>query len=134
MKTAVIGVGVIGNVHMGILLEQGITPVAICDVDESKTAKYPQIKAYTDYKEMLDKEQPDIVHVCTPHYLHAEMVIYALERNINVLCEKPLCMSSEEIEAVLKGPCALQGRSVHYPRRAYGSSRSYRRSGDLRKI
>lgn len=102
MKTAVIGVGVIGNVHMGILLEQGITPVAICDVDESKTAKYPRIKAYTDYKEMLDKEQPDIVHVCTPHYLHAEMVIYALERNINVLCEKPLCMSSEEIEAVLK--------------------------------
>lgn len=102
MKTAVIGVGVIGNVHLGILLDQGITPVAICDVDESKTAKYPQIKAYTDYKEMLDKEQPDIVHICTPHYLHAEMTIYALERNINVLCEKPLCMNNEEIEEVLK--------------------------------
>ena len=101
MKTVVIGVGVIGNVHMEILLDQGITPVAICDVDESKTAKFPQIKAYTDYKEMLDREKPDIVHVCTPHYLHAEMAVYALERNINVLCEKPLCMSKEEIEAVL---------------------------------
>ena len=102
MKTAVIGVGVIGNVHLGILLDMGITPVAICDVDEKATAKYPQIKAYTDYKEMLDKEKPDIVHVCTPHYLHAEMVIYALERDINVLCEKPLCMNREEIDAILK--------------------------------
>ena len=45
MKTAVIGVGVIGNVHLGILLDMGITPVAICDVDEKATAKYPQIKA-----------------------------------------------------------------------------------------
>lgn len=102
MKTAIIGVGVIGNVHLGILLDKGIVPVAICDVDESRTAKYPQIKAYTDYKEMLDKEKPDVVHICTPHYLHAEMTIYALERNINVLCEKPLCMNREEIELVLK--------------------------------
>jgi predicted dehydrogenase len=51
---------------------------------------------------MLDTEKPDIVHVCTPHYLHAEMAIYALERNINVLCEKPLCMNREEIDAILK--------------------------------
>jgi predicted dehydrogenase len=102
MKTAVIGVGVIGNVHLGILLDMGITPVAICDVDENATAKYPQLKAYTDYKEMLDKEKPDIVHVCTPHYLHAEMAIYALERDINVLCEKPLCMNREEIDAILQ--------------------------------
>ena len=102
MKTAIIGAGVIGNVHLGILFDQGIIPVAICDVDESKTAQYPQVKAYTDYKEMLDKEKPDVVHICTPHYLHAEMTIYALERNINVLCEKPLCMNREEIERVLK--------------------------------
>ena len=102
MKTAVIGVGVIGNVHLGILLDMGITPVAICDVDEKATTKYPQIKAYTDYKEMLDKEKPDVVHICTPHYLHAEMAIYALERDINVLCEKPLCMNREEIAAILK--------------------------------
>ena len=75
MKTAVIGVGVIGNVHLGILLDMGITSIVICDVDESKTAKYPQLTSYTDYKEMLEKEQPDIVHICTPHYLHKEMVV-----------------------------------------------------------
>ena len=102
MKTAVIGIGVIGNVHLGILLDMGITPVAICDVDESATAKYPQFKAYTDYMEMLDAEKPDVVHICTPHYLHAEMAIYALERDINVLCEKPLCVNREEIDAILK--------------------------------
>lgn len=101
MKTAVIGVGVIGNVHLGILLDMGIESVAICDVDEKATAKYPQLKSYTDYKEMLDREKPDIVHICTPHYLHAEMAIYALERDINVLCEKPLCISREEIDSIL---------------------------------
>ena len=101
MKTAVIGVGVIGNVHLGILLDRGIVPVAICDIDENATAKYPQLKSYTDYKEMLDREKPDVVHICTPHYLHAEMAIYALERDINVLCEKPLCISREEIDSIL---------------------------------
>ena len=101
MKVAVIGVGVIGNVHLEILQDMGVSLVAICDIDEEKTAKYPSITAYTDYKYMLDTEKPDIVHICTPHYLHAEMCIYALERNINVLCEKPLCMNREEIERVL---------------------------------
>ena len=78
MKTAVIGVGVIGNVHLGILLDMGITPVAICDVDEKATAKYPQIKAYTDYKEMLDKE----IHRQEYHglgYLSHQFLLYLLQ-------------------------------------------------------
>ena len=49
---------------------------------------------------MLRAEHPDIVHICTPHYLHAPMAIEALEKDIHVLCEKPLCISYEQLEAL----------------------------------
>ena len=100
MKTAVIGVGVIGNVHLGILLDMGITPVAICDVDEKATAKYPQIKAYTDYKEMLDRERPDLA-VVSPVFCHTgRVIIECAARGIDVFAEKPVAASIEELEAI----------------------------------
>ena len=102
MKVAVIGIGVIGKVHLSVLKEKGIKPVAICDIDEEKLLGYPDLKGYTDYREMIDREKPDVVHVCTPHYLHAEMIIYALERDINVLTEKPLAISEGQIKNILR--------------------------------
>ena len=102
MKTAIIGMGVISKVHRSVLSEQNKNIVAVCDVKAEKASDLPNVPFYTDYKEMLEKEKPDVVHICTPHYLHAEMVIYALEHNINVLCEKPLCMKKEEIARILE--------------------------------
>ena len=101
MRVAVIGLGVIGRVHMQVLAEMEQNIVAVCDVDESKFAEFPNAKPYADYKKMIDELQLDVVHICTPHYLHAEMVVYALDKGVNVLCEKPLCISREEIELVL---------------------------------
>ena len=75
--------------------------VAVCDIDESKKDIVPNAKFYTDYKQMLTKEDIDVVHICTPHYLHAEMVIFALENNVNVFCEKPLCIKTEDIDKIL---------------------------------
>lgn len=101
MKSAIIGMGVIGNVHAKVLNKICEEIVAVCDVDTSRLDNFDNIKHYTDYKKMLDEVKPDVVHVCTPHNLHAEMVIYALNAGINVLCEKPLCISYEEIDAIL---------------------------------
>ena len=101
MKIAVIGLGVIGAVHMQVLSEMEKDVVAVCDVNESKFAAYPTAKPYTDYKKMIDEVMPDVVHICTPHYLHAEMVVYALDKGVNVLCEKPLCISREEVDQIL---------------------------------
>ena len=100
MRTAVIGVGVIGSLHAEILTEKNML-AAVCDTDENKLKKY-NCPGYTDYKIMIDEVRPDCVHICTPHYLHAEMIIYALERGVNVLCEKPLCINSDQIKAVLE--------------------------------
>lgn len=102
MKCAIIGMGVIGHVHYGILKDRKENLCAVCDIDENKLAEFSGIKTYTDYKQMLETERPEIVHICTPHYLHAEMVIYALKLGINVFCEKPLCIKREEIDAVLE--------------------------------
>ena len=100
MKTAVIGLGVIGKVHCEVVKLQGEL-VAVCDIDESKFDLYPDALHYTDYKKMLREVKPDVVHICTPHYLHAPMTIFALGENINVFCEKPMCIDKDDIQKIL---------------------------------
>ena len=100
MKTAIVGLGVIGGVHKRLIEKLGFDLCAVCDIDTQKTSDLTT-NTYTDYIEMLDKEKPDVVHICTPHYLHADMVIEALSRNINVLCEKPLCTNEEDVQRIL---------------------------------
>lgn len=102
MRIAVIGLGVIGKVHIKIIQETGNELVAVCDADEKKLALFPEVKGYTDYKTMLDEIKPDGVHICTPHYLHTEMILAALERNIHTLCEKPLCIKEEDISRIIQ--------------------------------
>lgn len=101
MRIAVIGVGNIGNVHINAISKTDSELVAVCDTDNKKLSQYENLKLYNDYIDMLDEVKPDIVHICTPHYLHAEMVINALNRNINVLCEKPLCIKEADIGRIL---------------------------------
>lgn len=101
MKAAIIGLGVIGKVHYDVLKRHGEDIVALCDIDAAKLNGYDNVKKYFDYKKMLDEEKIDVVHICTPHYLHADMTIYALERNVNVLCEKPLCIRKEDVARII---------------------------------
>ena len=106
MKTAIIGLGVIGKVHAAVLSAEKKSIVALCDVDAAaaegvKQSTAPNATVYTDWKKMLDETTPDAVHICTPHYLHAEMTVECLKRGIHVLCEKPLCITKEQLKAVL---------------------------------
>ena len=105
-RVAVVGCGAISGNHIGGILEAGEAVCAFCDIDLEKAKKQAakfgleNIPVYTDYSEMLREEHPDIVHICTPHYLHAPMAIEALARDIHVLCEKPLCISLEQLDAL----------------------------------
>ncbi len=106
MKTAIVGAGVIGTIHARILVEQGRSIVAICDTDIAKArslaaANAPDARIYANYEEMLAAEEIDVVHICTPHYLHVGQSVYALERGVNVLCEKPMCAHPDELDAIL---------------------------------
>lgn len=106
MRSAIIGLGAISGVHYQAILRTGGEVIAVCDIDEGKLNAFREKTAcpaalYTDYREMLAKEQPDVVHICTPHYLHAEMTVTALRAGCNVLCEKPLCIREEDIDPIL---------------------------------
>lgn len=101
MKIAVVGVGTVGCMHTRLINEIGQQLVAVCDINSDKIKNF-DCKKYCDYKEMIDNEDIDIVHICTPHYLHADMVIYALSKGIHVLCEKPLCIKVEDMDRILK--------------------------------
>ena len=112
MKVALIGLGVIGKVHLNVINNLDVELVGVCDIDESKLENIDKSIRYFDYKQMLNEVKPDVVHICTPHHLHSEMVISALEKNINVLCEKPLCINEKEIkdiEEVIKTSTAKLG-------------------------
>lgn len=100
MRAAVIGLGVIGKVHAAVLKEQGEELVAVCDIRPDALEGY-DCAHYSDYIRMLDAERIGVVHVCTPHYLHADMTVEALKRGVNVLCEKPLCIKREDIPRIL---------------------------------
>ena len=107
MRTAIIGLGVIGRVHARSLLKNGIDVCGLCDLDKEKAEKvknnfFLNATVFSDWKEMLDTLVPNVVHICTPHYLHTEMIVACLERNISVLCEKPMCIRREDIPLILE--------------------------------
>lgn len=73
--------------------------VAVCDIKKDRAdraAKKYECNAYYDYKELIEKEKPDVLHVCVPHYLHPIISKYALEHGVNVLCEKPMAIKYED--------------------------------------
>ena len=65
-------------------------------------AKQWNPRGYADWREMLDREQPDVLSVDGPFELHAEMCIEALKRNIHVICEKPIALQLDELDAIEK--------------------------------
>ena len=107
-RVAIVGCGAISGNHVIAIQHAGQTLCALCDINPAQAQKrieqygLPGVHVYTDHETMLCEEKPDAVHICTPHYLHAPMAISALERNIHVLCEKPLCISTEQLSALKK--------------------------------
>ncbi|GAA2870602.1 Gfo/Idh/MocA family protein [Paenarthrobacter ilicis] len=97
---AVIGCGDISTVHFEALAATpDVQLVAVCDTDPDRLAAASashNVAGYADYLEMLEEARPDVVHVCTPHHLHASIAADCLERGVNVIVEKPLAHTLEE--------------------------------------
>ncbi|MDK2811481.1 MAG: hypothetical protein PWR27_2190 [Petroclostridium sp.] len=107
VKIAVFGAGSIAQKrHISECSENpNVELVAVCDIVKERAEKVAEqygMRAYTDYKELLANEEVDAVIVCTPNYLHAPMSIYALKAGKHVLCEKPMAISAEEAEEMIK--------------------------------
>ena len=107
LRVGIIGCGRISVRHVGsaMLLPQA-NLIAVCDIRSEKAQAVAEkcgAKAYTDYKEMIDKENLDCVHICLPHYLHVPAAEYAFGRGVNVLSEKPMSINyNDAVHAVNK--------------------------------
>lgn len=98
-RAGVIGTGFIGKVHIETLRRLGnVEVVALADkFNADATANELNVPNYfTDYKEMIDTMNLDMVHICTPNNTHFDIAMYAMDHKVNVLCEKPMCTSIEE--------------------------------------
>jgi len=108
VRLGVIGVGTFGEMHLRAfsqLQRQGEAElVAICDLDEDLLHKRAETyggKPYTDYRQMIPREDLDAVSVVTPDFLHREIVLYALQFGCHVLVEKPLDVTVEGCDAII---------------------------------
>ncbi|HJA91700.1 MAG TPA: Gfo/Idh/MocA family oxidoreductase [Candidatus Eisenbergiella merdipullorum] len=112
MKAAIIGCGTIAAVHAeSITRLEGASLAAAADIRPERAKAYAGkygCRAFLSLEEMLEEEKPDVLHICTPHYLHVPMTEYALKRGVHVFCEKPPVISKEQLarleKAVSEGP------------------------------
>jgi len=93
--------------------------VAVCDEDEdsatSVAKRFHISRYYTDFSQMLEKEELDMVDVCTPPKTHAALSIQAMETGCHVLVEKPLAISTQEADQMIRAckDCRVKLGVVH---------------------
>src|SRR5579871_6510335 len=98
IRVGFIGSGGNARHHMGQVLKlDELQIAAINDPNpamlEAAKRQYPalaDVPAFADYKEMLSDVALDAAEISTPHTLHKEQIVAALDRGLHVLCEKPL--------------------------------------------
>lgn len=101
LRVGVIGIGFIGAAHVEALRRLGYVDVVAVANHNNGAQKAKELfveQGYDDYREMIDKESLDAVHICTPNNTHYEMAMYAMEHGVNVMLEKPFTMTIEEAE------------------------------------
>jgi predicted dehydrogenase len=107
LRVGVVGVGWAGETHLKSYLQiPHVEAVALAGLEADKLAAlgstYGVPHLYEDYRELIARDDLDIVSVCVPNYLHAPIAIAALESGKHVLCEKPLARTSVEAEAIVQ--------------------------------
>lgn len=104
LTKAVIGVGSMGRTH---LRYPGARLLAVCDVDENHLQSALDragegVEGYTDFREVLDRQDIDIIHIATPPHWHAVMSIAAAEAGKDIWCEKPMTRTIGEGQKVVE--------------------------------
>ena len=109
MKYALIGCGRISPNHVMAAKNNGLDIVAVCDVikenAEDKILKFDldkeKVKVYEDYKELLEKEKPELVAIATESGKHAAIALDCIEAGCHVIIEKPIALSIADANAII---------------------------------
>lgn len=108
LKYAIIGCGRISPNHIAAAIENKLEIVALCDVvpenmqDKINKFDLPKsIRLYTDYKELLIKEKPDLIAICTESGKHGQIALDCIEAGSHLIIEKPIALSLEEADEII---------------------------------
>ena len=109
LKVGIIGTGWIAEAHAESYKNMpDAEVVALADLIPGKAEKFAKqygfenARLYPDHKSMLENEELDAVSVCTYNMTHAECTIDALKAGVNVLLEKPMCVTTEEAVEIMR--------------------------------
>lgn len=110
MRYALIGCGRISPNHVMAAKNNGLDIVAICDIEranaEDKILKFDldpaNVKVYEDYKELLEKEKPELVAIATESGKHAAIALDCIAVGCHVIIEKPIALSIADADAIIK--------------------------------
>jgi predicted dehydrogenase len=108
-RCAVLGTNTAGKTHVQVIPRLGNAKlVAVCDLIPWRAeaalarAELSGVPIYDDARRMLDEQQVDVLHVATPSGNHEEHCVLAIERGINVICEKPLEIQLDRIDRLIR--------------------------------
>lgn len=111
---ALIGCGRISEKHVNAIKQTPTAKlIAVCDINEQKAkalAASLSCEYYSDYKEMLKKEDIDLVDICTPNGMHADITVEVANAKKHVLVEKPMALKVEDCDRMIK---ACKSNGVH---------------------
>lgn len=141
MKYALIGCGRISPNHITAAVDNQLDIVAICDIVKSKMVdtkarfQLPEsVNFYTDYKQMIENERPELVAICTESGNHARIALECIEQGCNLIIEKPIALSLTDADEIINKAknmkvkvCACHqnrfNKSVQKIREAYENNR-----------
>ncbi len=106
MRTAVVGLGVMGRTHANAMKRLPDAELAcIVDVDPAKRERGAAdfgVPTYDSLEAALAAEKLDMVNITLPTYLHSGAAVQALEAGLHVLCEKPMAIDVEQCQAMIE--------------------------------
>ncbi len=102
LKAGLIGLGRIGNIHLQNLSRHpDVEKISIC-APSAKRESYPRFQLYRTYQELIQKENPDILFICSPTPTHYEIIAECCQLGIDVFCEKPIDLDLGRIQELKK--------------------------------
>jgi UDP-N-acetyl-2-amino-2-deoxyglucuronate dehydrogenase len=121
VRYGIVGCGHIAKKHVdAIAATEGAELAAVCDTDPARIAPFVKegIRGYTDLEQMLKDGAVDVVSICTPSGLHAELAVRAAEAGKHVVVEKPMAMNLDEADRMIAA-CEKNGvlMTVVHPNR-----------------
>jgi predicted dehydrogenase len=107
MKVGIVGCGGIAPIHLGVYKRlEGVEVAGLCDLNleraKNLAGRFGVKKTYSDYREMFEKENLDLVDICTPVSTHLRIVSDAAETIPAILVEKPMALNVAECDEMIK--------------------------------